>query len=107
MSDFLSWYAYEDQVEEVGALAHSFAVNELERLEADCVHCRTQLTTIIAEEQLPIILDVEQMVWYAEDKKNFRNVQLPHEEVCQMFPKIMITDHEGMKFHLKKVILLS
>ena len=42
MSDFLSQYAYEDQVKEVGALARSFTVDELERLEADCVDCRTQ-----------------------------------------------------------------
>ena len=74
MSDFLSWYAYEDQVEEVGALAHSFTVDELERLEADCVNCRTQSTTKIAEEQLPIIPDVEQMIKYTKDEKNIRNV---------------------------------
>ena len=62
MSDFLSRYDYEDQVEEVGALAHSFTVDELERLEADCVDFRTQSTTKVAEEQLPIIPDVEQMI---------------------------------------------
>ena len=39
--------------------------------------------------------DVEQMVRYAEDEKNVRNVQLPHEEVHQIFPKIMITDPKG------------
>ena len=50
MSDFLSRYDYEDQVEEVGALARSFTVDELERLEADCVDCRTQSPTKIAEE---------------------------------------------------------
>ena len=62
MSDFLSWYAYEDQVKEVGSLACSFTVDELERLEADCVDFRTQSTTKIAEEQLPIIPNVEQMI---------------------------------------------
>ena len=97
MSDFLSWYTYEDQVEEVGALARSFIVDELERLEADCVDCMTQSTTKIAEEQLPIIPDVEQMVRYVEDEKNVRNVELPHEEVCQILPEIMITDLKGNK----------
>ena len=52
MSDFLSRYDYEDQVEKVGALACSFTVDELERLEADCVNCRTQSTTSVAKEQL-------------------------------------------------------
>ena len=92
MSDFLSRYDYEDQVEEVGALAHSFTVDELERLEANCVNCRTQSTTKIAEEQLPIIPDVEQMIRYTKDEKNIRNVQYPRKEIHQIFPKIMITD---------------
>ena len=77
MSDFLSRYDYEDQVEEVGALAHSFTVDELERLEANCVNCRTQSTTKVAEEQLPIIPNVEQMIRYTKDEKNIRNVQYP------------------------------
>ena len=92
MSDFLSQYDYEDQVEEVGASTCSFTVDELERLEADCVDCRTQSTTKVAEEQLPIIPNVEQMIKYKKDEKNIRNVQYPHKEVCQIFPKIMITD---------------
>ena len=95
MSDFLSRYDYEDQVEEVGALAHSFTVDELERLEADCVDCRTQSTTKIAEEQLPIIPDVEQMIRYTKDEKNIRNVQYPQKEIHQLFPEIMITDPKG------------
>ena len=95
MSDFLSWYAHENQVEEVGAFARSFTVDELERLEADCVNCRNQSTTKIAEEQLPIILDVEQMIKYTKDKKNIRNVQYPCKEVHQIFPEIMITDPKG------------
>ena len=95
MSDFLSRYDYEDQVEEVGALAHSFTVDELERLEADCVDCRTQSTTKIAEEQLPIIPDVEQMIRYTKDEKNIRNVQYPRKEIHQLFPEIMITDPRG------------
>ena len=95
MSDFLSQYTYEDQVEEVGALACSFTIDELERLEANCVDCRTQSTTKIAEEQPPIIPDVEQMIKYTKDEKNIRNVQYPHKEVCQIFPKIMITDPRG------------
>ena len=95
MSDFLSRYDYEDQVEEVGALARSFTVDELERLEADCVDCRTQSTTKVAEEQLPIIPDVEQMIRYTKDEKNIRNVQYPHKEIHQIFPEIMITDPKG------------
>ena len=95
MSDFLSQHDYEDQVEEVGALARSFTVDELERLEADCVDCRTQSTTKIAEEQLPIIPDAEQMTRYTKDEKNIRNVQCPRKEVCQIFLKIMITDPKG------------
>ena len=95
ISDFLSRYDYEDQVEEVGALAHSFTVDELERLEADCVNCRTQSTTKVAEEQLPIIPDVEQMIKYTKDEKNIRNVQYPWKEIHQIFPKIMITDPKG------------
>ena len=76
-------------------LAHIFTVDELERLEADCVDCRTQSTTKIAEEQLPIIPDVEQMIKYTKDEKNIRNVQYPHKEVCQKSPKIMVTDPKG------------
>ena len=87
MSDFLSQYDYEDQVE-VGASAHSFTVDELERLEADCVNCRTQSTTKVAEEQLPIIPNVEQMIRYTKDEKTIRNVQYPHKEICQYFPKL-------------------
>ena len=95
MSDFLSRYDYEDQVEEVGALAHSFTLDELERLEANCVGCRTQSTTKVAEEQLPIIPNVEQMIRYTKDEKNIRNVQYPRKEIHQIFPKIMITDPKG------------
>ena len=95
MSDFLSRYDYEDQVEEVGALARSFTVDELERLEADCVDRRTQSTTKITEEQLPIIPDVEQMIRYTKDEKNIRNIQYPQKEIHQIFPKIMITDPRG------------
>ena len=92
MSDFLSRYDYQDQV---GALARSFTVDELERLEADCVDCRTQSTTKVAEEQLPIIPNVEQMIRYTKDEKNIRNVQYPHKEIHQIFPEIMITDPKG------------
>ena len=87
MSDFLSQYDYEDQVEEVGALARSFTVDELERLGANCVNCRTQSTTKVAEEQLPIIPDVEQMIRYTKDEKNIRNVQYPCKEICPIFPE--------------------
>ena len=94
MSDFLSRYDYEDQVEE-GALACSFTVDELERLEAICLDCRIQSTTKVAEEQVPIIPNVEQMIRYTKDEKNIRNVQYPHKEIHQIFPKIMITDPKG------------
>ena len=40
----------------------------------------TQSTTKVAEEQLPIIPDVEQMIRYTKDEKNIRNVQYPHKE---------------------------
>ena len=95
MSDFLSQYDYEDQVEEVGALAHSFTVHELERLEPIVSIVETQSTTKVAEEQLPIIPDVEQMIRYTKNEKNIRNVQYPHKELHQIFPKIMITDPKG------------
>ena len=88
MSDFLSRYDYEDQVEEVGALACSFTVDELEILEANCVNCRTQSTTKVAEEQLPIIPDVEQIIRYTTDEKNIRNVQYPPKEITKYFPKL-------------------
>ena len=52
----------EDQAEEVRALAHSFTIEELKQLEVECPDCRTQLTTKIAEEQLVIIPDIEQIV---------------------------------------------
>ena len=77
-----------DQVEEVGSLAHSFTVDELERLEADCVDCRTQSTTKIAEEQLPIIPNVEQMIRYTKDEKNIRNVEYPQKKYTNFSLKL-------------------
>ena len=90
------------RLEEVGALACSFTIDELERLESDCINCNTQTTTKIAEEQLPIVPDVERIVKYAEDDKNVRNVQLPRKEICQIFAKIMITDPSGKEFPFEK-----
>ena len=31
------------------------------------------------------------MIKYTKDEKNIRNIQYPHKEVHQIFPKIMIT----------------
>ena len=61
MSDFLSCYEYEEKASEIGEIARSLSVKELEHLESQCPDCRVQEGTKIAEPPDQIIPNIQQL----------------------------------------------